>query len=118
MDSYAEQYNEWWNEMSEEERQASLKARHKLLQQTLLESDQEGIDINNELIDKMKNIISKRINKDDYTDKDEEIVALALSIIKGCEKSIKEYERDIYLLTRYPVGSQYRPNIALLKEVK
>ena len=118
MDEYVSQCQEWWDEMSDEERQKHSKAHKKLLQQSLIASDQDGIDINKGLMDMMKGLISRKVNKDVYTKRDEEIVALALGIIKDCEQAIKDYERDIYLLTKYPVGSQYRPNIVLLKEVK
>lgn len=109
---------ELWNSMSKEEQDACKKQRNDILQQDLLQSDQDGIDVEKSLMATLKDMISRKIMKENYTDKDARTVALALECIKGCEASIKEYEKDILLLVKYPVGSKYRPNIVLLKEVK
>lgn len=107
---------EFWNEMSEAERDEMREAQRKADQEMLLQSEQEWIDTNNSLIETLKEMIGRRVRKEDYTDKDQEIVELALGIIKACERDIKIAEREILLLAKYPVGSKQRPNLILRKE--
>lgn len=107
---------EFWNELSEAERAEMREAQRKADQEMLLQSEQDWIDTNNNLIEQMKHLINKRIRKENYTDKDQEVVELALGIIKSCERDIKEAEKEILLLAKYPVGSKQRPNLVLRKE--
>lgn len=107
---------EFWNELSDDERAEMREAQRKADQEMLLQSEQEWIDTNNSLIETLKGMIGRRVRKEDYTDKDQEIVELALGIIKACERDIKIAEREILLLAKYPVGSKQRPNLILRKE--
>lgn len=107
---------EFWNELSDDERAEMLEAQRKADQEMLLQSEQEWIDTNNSLIETLKGMIGRRVRKEDYTDKDQEVVELALGIIKACERDIKEAEKEILLLAKYPVGSKQRPNLILRKE--
>lgn len=118
MTGYLDDVNKFWEELSEEERQAIRDKRRKNTQKMLLDCEQDTIELNKGLIKTMKQIIYKRIHKDNYSEIDQRIVELALKITQSSEKEIKKAEREILLLTRYPVGSKHRPNIALLKEVK
>jgi TRAP-type C4-dicarboxylate transport system substrate-binding protein len=107
---------EFWNELSEAERAEMREAQRKADQEMLLQSEQEWIDTNNSLVETLKGMIGRRVRKEDYTDKDQEIVELALGVIKACERDIKIAEREILLLAKYPVGSKQRPNLILRKE--
>lgn len=107
---------EFWNELSEAERAEMREAQRKADQEMLLQSEQDWIDTNNSLIETLKGMIGRRVRKEDYTDKDQEVVELALGIIKACEREIKLAEREILLLAKYPVGSKQRPNLILRKE--
>lgn len=107
---------EFWNELSEAERAEMREAQRKADQEMLLQSEQEWIDTNTSLIETLKGMIGRRVRKEDYTDKDKEIVELALGVIKACERDIKIAEREILLLAKYPVGSKQRPNLILRKE--
>lgn len=107
---------EFWNELSDDERAEMREAQRKADQEMLLQSEQEWIDTNNSLIETLKGMIGRRVRKEDYTDKDQEVVELALGIIKACERDIKIAEREILLLAKYPVGSKQRPNLILRKE--
>ena len=107
---------EFWNELSDDERAEMREAQRKADQEMLLQSEQEWIDTNNSLIETLKGMIGRRVRKEDYTDKDQEVVELALGIIKACERDIKEAEKEILLLAKYPVGSKQRPNLILRKE--
>lgn len=107
---------EFWNELSDDERAEMREAQRKADQEMLLQSEQDWIDTNTSLIETLKEMIGRRVRKEDYTDKDQEIVELALGIIKACERDIKEAEKEILLLAKYPVGSKQRPNLVLRKE--
>lgn len=107
---------EFWNELSEAERDEMREAQRKADQEMLLQSEQDWIDTNTSLVETLKEMIGRRVRKEDYTDKDQEIVELALGIIKACERDIKEAEKEILLLAKYPVGSKQRPNLVLRKE--
>jgi TRAP-type C4-dicarboxylate transport system substrate-binding protein len=107
---------EFWNELSEAERAEMREAQRKADQEMLLQSEQDWIDTNTSLIETLKEMIGRRVRKEDYTDKDQEIVELALGIIKACERDIKIAEREILLLAKYPVGSKQRPSLILRKE--
>lgn len=107
---------EFWNELSDDERAEMREAQRKADQEMLLQSEQDWIDTNNSLIETLKGMIGRRVRKEDYTDKDQEVVELALGIIKACERDIKEAEKEILLLAKYPVGSKQRPNLILRKE--
>lgn len=107
---------EFWYELSDDERAEMREAQRKADQEMLLQSEQEWIDTNNSLIETLKGMIGRRVRKEDYTDKDQEVVELALGIIKACERDIKIAEREILLLAKYPVGSKQRPNLILRKE--
>lgn len=107
---------EFWNELSDDERAEMREAQRKADQEMLLQSEQDWIDTNTSLIETLKEMIGRKVRKEDYTDKDQEIVELALGIIKACERDIKEAEKEILLLAKYPVGSKQRPNLVLRKE--
>lgn len=107
---------EFWEQMSEAERAEMREAQRKADQEMLLQSEQDWIDTNTSLVETLKEMIGRRVRKEDYTDKDQEIVELALGIIKACERDIKEAEKEILLLAKYPVGSKQRPNLVLRKE--
>jgi wobble nucleotide-excising tRNase len=107
---------ELWNTLTDSEKAEMIEAEKKHDQKMLLESEQDWIDTNKDLIEKMKSLIKHKIAKEVYTDKDKEIVELALGIIKSCEQAIKESEKEILLLAKYPVGSKQRPNLILREE--
>lgn len=107
---------EFWEQMNEAERAEMREAQRKADQEMLLQSEQDWIDTNTSLIETLKEMIGRRVRKEDYTDKDQEMVELALGIIKACERDIKEAEKEILLLAKYPVGSKQRPNLVLRKE--
>lgn len=107
---------EFWNQMSESERAEMREAQRKADQEMLLQSEQDWIDCNKSLIETLKGMIGRRIKKEEYTNKDQETVELALGIIKACERDIKVAEKEILLLAKYPVGSKQRPNLVLRKE--
>lgn len=117
MNDYIAETYMFWEELSEEDRLAITKERNHATQLGLVRSDEEHIKMNENLISILKGRIKRLVNKEDYTDKDEESVKLCLEVIKGCEDDIKYWKRDLRLLIKYPVGSQSRPSLVLHKEI-
>lgn len=117
MNDYIAETYRFWEELSAEDRLAITKTRNHVTQLELVRSDEEFIKMNEDLIRTLKERIKRLVNKEDYTDKDEESVKLCLEVIKGCEDDIKYLKRDLRLLIEYPVGSQFRPSLALHKEI-
>lgn len=103
-------------ELTDDERAEMEKASNEYETQQLIAHEEWWQEVNKSLMDTCKEIVRRRITKEDYTDKDKEIVELALGIIKSCEAEIKKSDREIYLIAKYPVGSKKRP--VWWKEVK
>lgn len=110
---YCEIVNDLYDSLSDEEKIDIRKAKNRTETMMFIESEEYDIEINKDLIEKCKDIIKKRVSKENYTEADEETVKLALEIISNCEKEIKKSEKEIYLLTKYPIGSRRRPGIML-----
>lgn len=104
------------DEMTDSERAEMKQASDEYETQQLIEHEEWWQEVNKSLIDTCKDIVRRRITKENYTDSDKEIVKLALGIIKSCEAEIKKSDKEIYLIAKYPVGSKRRP--VWWKEVK
>ena len=96
-------------ELTDSERAEMKQASNGYETQQLIAHEEWWHDVNKSLMDTCKDIARRRITKGDYTDKDKEIVGLALGIIKSGEAEIKKSDREIYLIAKYPVGSKKRP---------
>ena len=103
-------------ELTDDERAEMEKASNEYETQQLIAHEEWWQEVNKSLMDTCKEIVRRRITKEDYTDKDKETVELALGIIKSCEAEIKKSDKEIYLIAKYPVGSKKRP--VWWKEVK
>ena len=103
-------------ELTDSERAEMKKASDEYETQQLIAHEEWWQEVNKSLMDTCKDLVRRRITKEDYTDKDKKIVELALGVIKACERDIKIAEREILLLAKYPVGSKQRPNLILRKE--
>ena len=103
-------------ELTDSERAEMKQASDEYETQQLIAHEEWWQEVNKSLMDTCKGLVRRRITKEDYTDKDKEIVELALGIIKSCEAEIKKSDREIYLIAKYPVGSKKRP--VWWKEVK
>lgn len=97
------------DEMTDSERADMKKASDEYETQQLIAHEEWWQEVNKSLMDTCKDIVRRRITKEVYTDKDKEIVELALGIIKSCEAEIKQSDKEIYLIAKYPVGSKKRP---------
>lgn len=103
-------------ELTDSERAEMKQASDEYETQQLIAHEEWWQEVNKSLMDTCKELVRRRITKEDYTDKDKEIVELALGIIKSCEAEIKKSDKEIYLIAKYPVGSKKRP--VWWKEVK
>ena len=107
-----------WNELSPEEQKQIIFERNHNTQIMLVQSEEDYIAVNLNLIEICKRIIKRKVVAEPYTDKDKEMVELALSVINGCKAEIKRSKEEIRLLIKYPVGSKARPYLLLRKELK
>lgn len=112
------EYDDLWGELSPEEQKQIIFERNHNTQLSLIQHEEDYIQTNLELIEHCKRIIKRKVVADPYTDKDKEMVELALSVINGCKAEIKRSKEEIRLLIKYPVGSKARPNLLLRKELK
>lgn len=96
-------------ELTDSERAEMKQASDEYETQQLIAHEEWWQEVNKSLMDTCKDIVRRRITKEVYTDKDKEIVELALGIIKSCEAEIKKSDKEIYLIAKYPVGSKKRP---------
>lgn len=96
-------------ELTDDEKAEMKKASDRYKTQQLIAHKEWWQNTNRELMETCKAIVKRRITKEVYTDKDKEVVELALGIIKSCEAEIKKSDKEIYLIAKYPVGSKRRP---------
>lgn len=89
-----------WEELTEEEQDRIIIQNRKDRIKLYIKIDEDCINTYINLIVTIKNVIKKKINKENYTDKDKYVVGMCLDIINKANKDISDLNKDICTLAK------------------